>query len=86
MDLLTFLSIQTIDTLIKKDHYFLNVMESLRGVRTKVQDYSLDVNEFELQSGYYIHFQTNTIRKGMKPLTPFSYELNSTSLIQMTDN
>ena len=26
------------------------------------------VSEFELQSRYYIHFQTNTLGKGMNPL------------------
>ena len=26
------------------------------------------VSEFELQSRYYVHFQTNTIGKGMNPL------------------
>ena len=34
---------------------------------TKVLDCSLEVNEFELKSSYYIHFWANTIRKGMKP-------------------
>ena len=28
------------------------------------------VSEFELQSRYYIHFQTNTLGKGMNPLIP----------------
>ena len=36
----------------------------------KVQDYGLEVNEFELQSHYYIQFQTNTLGKGMNPLSP----------------
>ena len=33
-----------------------------------VQDYDIVVNEFELQSRYYVHFRTNTLGKGMKPL------------------
>ena len=34
----------------------------------KVLDSSLKVSEFELQSYYYVHFQTNTLGKGMNPL------------------
>ena len=30
-------------------------------------DCSLKVSEFKLQLSYYIHFQTNTLKKGMKP-------------------
>ena len=35
---------------------------------SKVQDCSLDVNEFKLQWHYYVHFWTNTLGKGMNPL------------------
>ena len=31
----------------------------------KVQDCDIIVNEFELQSRYYIHFRTNTLVKSM---------------------
>ena len=34
----------------------------------KVMDYEIVVNEFVLQSRYYVHFQTNTLGKGMNPL------------------
>ena len=38
---------------------------------TKVQDCGLEVSEFELQSGYYVHFRTNTFEKIMKhPISP----------------
>ena len=42
---------------------------------TKVLDYSLEVNEFELQSHNYIHFWTNTLGKSMNILI---YELKDT--------
>ena len=34
----------------------------------KVLDCGIVVSEFELQSRYYVHFQTNTLGKGMNPL------------------
>ena len=34
-------------------------------VVTKVLDSGFEVNEFELQSLYYFHFRTNTLRKVM---------------------
>ena len=33
-----------------------------------VRDCGLEVNEFELQSGYYVHFRTETCWKDMKSL------------------
>ena len=33
-------------------------------------DCGLEVSEFELQSRYYVHFLTNTFKKGMKTLLP----------------
>ena len=33
----------------------------------KELDCDLEVSEFELQSQYYVHFRTNTFRKGMNP-------------------
>ena len=44
-----------------------------RGVMVKVMDCEIVVSEFELQSRYYIHFRTNTLRKGMNP--PLSSQL-----------
>ena len=34
----------------------------------KVLDYGFEVSKFELQSCYYIRFQTNTLGKSMNPL------------------
>ncbi len=31
-------------------------------------DCGIVVSEFELQSGYYVHFRANTLGKGMNPL------------------
>ena len=39
-----------------------------RGVMVKAMDCGIVVSEFELQSRYYIHFQTNTLGKGMNAL------------------
>ena len=36
----------------------------------KLLDYDIVVNELEMQSLYYVHFQTNTLGKGMNPLIP----------------
>ena len=35
------------------------------GVIVKVLDCGIIVRKFELQSGYYVHFRTNTCGKGM---------------------
>ena len=37
-------------------------------VVANVLDCGFEVSEFELQSRYYVHFWTNTLRKGMNPL------------------
>ena len=39
-----------------------------RGVMVKVMDCKILVSEFKLQSRYYVHFQTDTLGKGMNPL------------------
>ena len=39
-----------------------------RGVMFKAMDCGIVVSEFELQSRYYIHFQTNTFGKDMNLL------------------
>ena len=36
----------------------------------KVLDCGLEVNEFELQSHFYVHVRINTLGKGMNPLIP----------------
>ena len=38
------------------------------GVMVKSLGCRIIVSEFELQSHYYIHLQTNTLGKGMNPL------------------
>ena len=40
------------------------------GVRIKALDYRSAVSDFELQSGYYVHFKTNILGKVMNPLIP----------------
>ena len=39
-----------------------------RVVMVKAMDCGIIVSKFKLQSHYYIHFQTNTLGKGMNPL------------------
>ena len=43
---------------------------SFCGVVTNVLDYDIVVSEFELQSRYYVHFRTNTLRKDIDFITP----------------
>ena len=38
-----------------------------RGVMVKAMDCGIVVSEFVLQLRYYIHFQANTLWKGMNP-------------------
>ena len=40
------------------------------GVIGKVLDCCFEVDKFELQLGYYIHFQTDTLRKSLNLLIP----------------
>ena len=40
-------------------------------------DCDIVVSEFKLQSCYYIHFQTNTLGKGMNPLIPLCWTATS---------
>ena len=37
------------------------------GVIVKAMDCEIVVSKFKLQSGYYVHFWTNTLGKGMNP-------------------
>ena len=39
-----------------------------RGVMVKAMACGIVVREFVLQSRYYVHFQVNTLGKGMNPL------------------
>ena len=39
-----------------------------RGVMVKAMDCGIKLSEFVLQSHYYVHFQANTLGKGMNPL------------------
>ena len=47
-------------------HWWLEVCP--HGVIVKVLDCGIVVSEFELQLHYYVHFQTNTLGKGMNLL------------------
>ena len=39
-----------------------------RGVMVKAQECGIVVNEFELQSSYYVYFRVSTLRKDMNTL------------------
>ena len=47
----------------------------------KAQDSGIILSEFKLQLRYYVHFQTNTLGKGMNPPYLPSYVLNSSTTI-----
>ena len=53
-----------------------------RGVMVKAMDYGIVEREFVLQSSYCVHFQTNTLEKGMNPFILPSYGLNSTTTVK----
>ena len=36
----------------------------------KLLDSNLEISEFEFESCYYVHFWTNSLGKGIKPLIP----------------
>ena len=46
----------------------MNGRGSPRGLMVKAMDCGIVVSKFVLQSRYYIHFQANTLGKGMNPL------------------
>ena len=52
---------------IKLQH-FLSFRGCPHGVMVKAMDCGTVVREFILQSCYYVHFQANTLGKGMNPL------------------
>ena len=39
-----------------------------------VKSLNYEINEFELQSRYYVHFQTNTLGQGMDPFSPLAMD------------
>ena len=49
-------------------NYFRPGAGGPHGVMVKAMDYGIIVSEFVLQSRYYVHFQANTLGKGMKTL------------------
>ena len=51
---------------------------SPRDAMVKALDCNIVVSELELQSRNYVHFRTNTLRRGMTPPFPPSYGLNIT--------
>ena len=50
------------------DHKLSFIRWCPRGVMVKAMDCRIVVREFVLQSRNYVHFRTNTLGKGMKPL------------------
>ena len=53
----------------KYPNTYLNIQTLCpRGVIVKAMDCGIVVREFVLQSRYYVHFQANTLGKGMNPL------------------
>ena len=55
-----------------------------RGVMVNTMDCGIVVSEFVLQSRYYVHFQANTLGKGMNPTYPppaMKYGLNSNTTV-----
>ena len=53
------------------DNDFIPEKKNVRcppGVMVKAMDCGIVVNEFVLQSRYYVHLRANTIGKGMNPL------------------
>ncbi len=51
------------------------------GVMVKALDCGIVVSEFILQLPYNVQFRANTLGKGMNPLIPRSYGLNSTTTV-----
>ena len=51
-----------------KNLFSPNVRGCPRGVMVKAMDCGIVVSEFELQSRYYVHFNANTLVKGMNSI------------------
>ena len=57
-----------------------------RGVMVEAMVCKIVAREFKLQLRYYVHFQTNTLGKGMNTRYPPSYGLNSTTTVLLLEN
>ena len=63
---------------------FLSVMSNPCDIVVNVPNCTIIVNEFKLQSCYYVYFLINTLGKGMYQLFPTSgYGLNSTTTVSL---
>ena len=51
---------------------FILIWESSSDAVANVMDCDIVMSKFELQSCYNVHFRSNTLREGMKPLIPQS--------------
>ena len=49
-------------------HTYIYIGGCPHGVMVKAMDCGIVVRKFVLQSRYYVHFQANTLGKGMNPL------------------
>ena len=47
--------------------FIFHLKRSHHGIVINRLDCNIIVSKFKLQSHYYVHFRTNTVRKGMKP-------------------
>ena len=52
----------------------------------KVLGCGLAISEFELLSRFYVHFRTNTLGKGMKPVIPLAIGLIASRLFSYKDD
>ena len=53
------------------------------GVMVKAMDCRIVVSDFEFQSRYYVHFQTNTLGKGRNLLILPAYGLNNITAVYL---
>ena len=60
-------------------------MGSPHSIVNNMLDCDIVVSKFKLQLCQYIHFQTNTLGKGMNLSYPSSYELNSATTVFYKD-
>ena len=60
---------------------FIICQGSTRDVVSYVLDYDFVVSEFELQSHYYAHFQTNALGKGMNSLIHQLWLINTPTVL-----
>ena len=56
------------------------------GVIAKVLDWNLKITKLKFQPHYYVHFWTNTLGKGMNPLSSPSYLFCSSTRITLALN